>query len=92
METLVTGYEGTERRRRQRRIGVGRRAFRDRRVEERRFDLWNNVVADEQRCNADRRNAKRRLENRRKYPNRRIARNSREAWQRKVTPGTPPTF
>ena len=69
----MSNYEGPERRRKQRRIGAGRRAFSDRRAEERRFDVWNVVVAEERRCNPDRRVAKRRLESRRQYPNRRVA-------------------
>jgi hypothetical protein len=91
LETLVTGHEGTERRRRLRRIGLGRRAFSDRRAGERRFDLWNSAVADERRCNPDRRKAKRRLEARRKYPNRRVARIPPESWVIEVSPETPLT-
>ncbi|HEY6066739.1 MAG TPA: hypothetical protein VIY96_11315 [Thermoanaerobaculia bacterium] len=89
MESLATGYEGSERRRKQRRIGVGRRVFADRRVEERRFDRWNNVVADERRSNSDRRKSKRRFEKRRKNQDRRAARFPRAAWEIEVSPDTP---
>jgi hypothetical protein len=88
VEIFVSGYQGDERRRRQRRIGVGRRAFRDRRAQERRFDVWNNVVADDQRRSPDRRKAKRRLENRRTYPNRRVAGIPGNALEIEVAPPT----
>jgi hypothetical protein len=91
VEIPVPGYEGNERRRRQRRIGAGRRVFRDRRFQERRFDVWNSVVADDQRGTPDRRKAKRRLENRRTYPNRRAARIQNDALEIEVAPETPPT-
>jgi hypothetical protein len=92
VEIPVPSYEGKERRRRQRRIGAGRRVFRDRRVQERRFDVWNSVVADDQRRNPDRRKAKRRLANRRTYPNRRVSRILHDALEIEVGPETPPTF
>jgi len=92
LETLGSHYEGTERRLRQRRMGVGRRVFSDRRSQERRFDLWNNVVEDEQRGKTDRRKAKRRSKNRRTYPNRRALNLPREAWEIELSPETPPTF
>jgi hypothetical protein len=91
LEIFATNFEGEERRRKQRRIGVGRRAFRDRRVEERRFDAWS-IVADERRCNPDRRKAKRRLENRRRYPNRRVVRVERKALKIEVVSETPTTL
>jgi len=85
----VSSYEGPERRRKQRRIGAGRRAFSDRRVEERRFDVWNIVVAEERRCDRDRRKAKRRFENRRQYPNRRVARVEQKVVEIEVVSETP---
>ena len=91
MDIPVAGYQGDERRRRQRRLGAGRRVFRDRRAQERRFDVWNSVVADDQRRNPDRRTAKRRLANRRAYPNRRAARVSARALDIEVSPEIPPT-
>jgi hypothetical protein len=91
LELFATKYEGEERRRKQRRIGAGRRAFSDRRVEERRFDVWS-IVADERRCNPDRRKAKRRLKNRRKYPNRRVARVERKALEIELVSDTPSTL
>jgi hypothetical protein len=89
LEISATNYEGPERRRKQRRIGAGRRAFSDRRVEERRFDVWNVVVAEERRSNPDRRQAKRRLENRRQYPNRRVVRVERKILEIEVVSETP---
>ena len=88
MEVLVPAYKGKERRRKRRRLGAGRRAFRDRRVQERRFDLWT-VVAIEQRSNADRRRTPRRLENRRNYPNRRRASVPPGAWEIEFVSETP---
>jgi hypothetical protein len=90
LEILATGHDGHERRSRQRRIGAGRRVFRDRRVQERRFDVWSGAVDEEQRCNPDRRKAGRRLENRRKYPNRRAARTPVKAWEIEVASEAPP--
>jgi hypothetical protein len=91
LKTVAMDYEGTERRQRQRRIGVGRRVFSDRRAGERRFDVWSSAVGDERRSNEDRRRAKRRLEARRKYPNRRVARIPPESWVIEVSPETPLT-
>jgi GAF domain-containing protein len=88
LEIFVSNYDGLERRRKQRRIGAGRRVFSDRRVEERRFDVWSVVVTEERRCNLDRRNAKRRLENRRQYPNRRVAHVERKILKIEVVSGT----
>jgi hypothetical protein len=90
VEILVPAYQGKERRRKQRRLGAGRRAFRDRRVQERRFDMWT-AVAVEQRSNADRRRTRRRLESRRTYPNRRSASVPPGAWEIEFVSETPPT-
>lgn len=84
----LNNYEGPDRRRKQRRIGAGRRAFSDRRVEERRFDVWNVVVAEERRTTADRRRAKRRLDTRRQYPNRRVAHAERKILEIEVVSET----
>jgi hypothetical protein len=86
----LNNYEGPDRRRKQRRIGAGRRAFSDRRAEERRFDVWSVVVAEERRSAADRRQEKRRLENRRQYPNRRVARAERKILEIEVVSETVP--
>jgi hypothetical protein len=91
LEILATGHDGHERRLKQRRIGAGRRVFRDRRVQERRFDVWSGPGADEQRCNPDRRKTGRRLESRRKYPNRRVAGTPVNAWEIEVASEASPS-
>lgn len=67
---------GAERRRGQRRVGVGRRVLRDRRVAERRVE--SIPASFERRTNPDRRIGQRRLETRRKLPDRRASSLSRD--------------